>query len=67
MESTSAEVPKERRVEYLRYCVRQYQRIYEYVIYYHFKFVLNLLIYFVIDTCRQWTICLGKLVYHNFY
>lgn len=69
MESTSAEVPKERRVEYLRYCVRQYQRIYEYVIYchYNFKFVLNLLFYFVIDTCKKWMIYLDKLVYHNSY
>ncbi|KNC26549.1 putative odorant receptor 63a, partial [Lucilia cuprina] len=30
--STSPEVPKERRVEYLRYCIFQYQRIYDYVL-----------------------------------
>lgn len=28
-ESTSDDVPKERRVEYMRYCIFQQQRIYE--------------------------------------
>ncbi|XP_037815402.1 odorant receptor 63a-like [Lucilia sericata] len=31
-QSTSSDVPKERRVEYLRYCINQYQNTYEYLL-----------------------------------
>ncbi|XP_005178182.2 odorant receptor 63a [Musca domestica] len=54
--STSADVPKERRVEYLRYCIYQYQRISDYTdelrkIYKHIsltQFLLSLLVWGIV-------------------
>ncbi|XP_073837171.1 odorant receptor 63a [Musca autumnalis] len=54
--STAADVPKERRVEYLRYCIYQYQRVSEYInemrkIYKHVsitQFILSLLVWGIV-------------------